>query len=60
MSSGNQRNDEGASQEQQQPHGEGSDAGHSGEGAASALAHMKSQNRQRRSNEGEDGGSVTQ
>jgi len=37
---------EGDGQEQQQ-HGEQADGGHSGEGAASALAHLKSQARQR-------------
>lgn len=38
---------EGPSQEQQPPHGE-QDDGHSGEGVASVLAHLKSQARQHR------------
>lgn len=38
----------GGGTEQQQTHGEQSEGGHSGEGAASALAHMKSQANQHR------------
>lgn len=52
MSSSDARQ-EGESQEQPQQHGEQNDAGHSGEGAASALAHMKSQVKQHRHFTGE-------
>ena len=53
-SSGGSRH-QGDSHEQQDSHGEQNDAGHSGEGAASALAHLKSQNKQNRHQIGEPG-----
>lgn len=48
----------GGGPEQQQPHGEQPEGGHSGEGAASALAHLKSQVKQHRhptAGDGEEG-----
>jgi hypothetical protein len=52
MSSPNETHDEPGSQEQSgRP--EGGDSGHSGEGAASALAHMISQGQQHRHQTGE-------
>jgi hypothetical protein len=52
MSSGNENKQE-HGQQQQQSQG-GDDDGHSGEGAASALAHMKSQSRNQRHNPGDN------
>ena len=44
---------DGDGQQDQSQHGEQKDGGHSGEGAASALAHLKSQTKQHRHQTGE-------
>ena len=46
-SSGDARNEGDSQEQQQQQHGEQSDGGHSGEGSASALAHLKTQAKNR-------------
>ena len=53
MSSGTDNTHE-HGQQQQQPQGDSHDNGRSGEGAASALAHLKSQNKQHRRQSGDE------
>ena len=52
--SANESQDTGQQQQQPQDNGEQDHAGNSGEGAASALAHLKTQTKQHRRNVGDD------